>query len=66
MFELLFLAAATATAQNQAPPVEPPSLEMLEFLGDWNEEEARALDETTAEAAAEEPDRKTRHEPQDR
>lgn len=67
MFEALLLAASQAATPAAAPPaarvpppasaapparIAPPSAELLEFLADWNEDEAGLLDEISNDAPA--------------
>lgn len=45
MLEALLLAAATAAATPAAKPTAaPPSAELLEFLAEWSEEDAKLID----------------------
>ena len=45
MLELLVMAAAQAAAPPPASKPAPPPLELLEFLGDWSDDEASLIDE---------------------
>jgi hypothetical protein len=46
LLESLMLMAAQATAPPPPPPARsaPPPLELLEFLADWSDEDARLID----------------------
>lgn len=64
MLEIVLLAAGMeVAASDSAAPPDAPSIEMLEFLGDWSEDEAAALDPPEA-AQAEEMNRIDEHEDQ--
>lgn len=56
MLEALVILAAQATAPPPpTPPAKaaPPPLELLEFLGDWSDEEGKLIDgEATGDAKA--------------
>jgi len=45
VLELLVMAAAQAAAPPPASKPAPPPLELLEFLGDWSDDEANLIDE---------------------
>jgi hypothetical protein len=45
VLELLVMAAAQAAASPPASKPAPPPLELLEFLGDWSDDEANLIDE---------------------
>lgn len=51
MLELLIFAGAVAAAEPPAPaPTAPPPPELLEFIGEWSEEEAARLIDRDAKA----------------
>ncbi len=45
MLELLVMAAAQATAPPPSAKPAPPPADLIEFLGDWSDEEANLIDE---------------------
>ena len=45
MLELLVMAAAQATAPPPAAKPVPPPADLIEFLGDWSDDEANLIDE---------------------
>ena len=51
MLELLVMAAAQAAAPPPASKPAPPPLELLEFLGEWSDDEANLIDEAVTPPA---------------
>jgi hypothetical protein len=51
VLELLVLAAAQAAAPPPASKPAPPPADLLEFLGDWSDDEASLIDEADAPPA---------------
>ena len=51
MFELLIL-AVSAQAAAQAAQLQSPPAELLEFLGDWSDQDAEMLDEAPGRTGA--------------
>jgi hypothetical protein len=47
VLELLVMAAAQATAPPPATKPAPPPADLIEFLGDWSDDEANLIDEVT-------------------
>lgn len=45
VLELLIMAAAQATAPPPAAKPTPPPVDLIEFLGDWSDDEANLIDE---------------------
>jgi len=45
VLELLVMAAAQAAAPPPVSKPAPPPLELLEFLGEWSDDEANLIDE---------------------
>jgi hypothetical protein len=45
VLELLVMAAAQATAPPPATKPAPPPADLIEFLGEWSDDEANLIDE---------------------
>ena len=45
MLELLVMAAAQATAPPPTSRPAPPPADLIEFLGEWSDDEANLIDE---------------------
>lgn len=61
LLEALLMMAAQATTPPPPPPKsEPPPLELLEFLGDWTEDEGRLIDSEKPRDGAERDAKRTK------
>jgi hypothetical protein len=60
VLELLVMAAAQATAPPPTAKPAPPPADLIEFLGDWSDEEAKLIDEVVKPPAKTEPGKEKR------